>query len=59
MLLEYWHTTNLEEGMCDGFGSQPGGDDAVTLGSGDALGVLAYNIAGGRRELGQQRPDQR
>jgi hypothetical protein len=37
MLLEYWHTTYLEEGVCDCGSSQPGGDRAVKLDSGDAL----------------------
>jgi hypothetical protein len=49
MLLEYWHTTNLEEGMCESGGGQTGSDGALIPESGDALGVLAYNIPGGRR----------
>ncbi len=48
MLLEYWHTTYLEEGVCEDGEGQPGGDVAVTLDNGDALGVLAYNKPGGR-----------
>jgi hypothetical protein len=48
ILLEYWHTTYLEEGMCENDGGQPGGDGAVTLDGGEALGVLAYNIPVGR-----------
>ncbi len=47
--MEYWHTTYLEEGVCEGGSGQPGGDSAVELDGGDALGVLAYNIPGGRR----------
>jgi hypothetical protein len=39
----------LEEGVCDGFSVQSDGDSAVTLDSGDALGVLAYNITARRR----------
>ncbi len=35
--------------MGEGGGGQPGGDGAVTQDSGNALGVLAYNIPGGRR----------
>jgi hypothetical protein len=49
MLSEYWHTTYLEEGVCEGGGGQPGDDGSLMLSSGDALGVLAYNIPGGRR----------
>ncbi len=37
MLLEYWHTTYLEEGMCEGGGGQPCGDTSVAL----DFGVLA------------------
>ncbi len=35
-------------GVCEGGSSQPGNEGAVTLDSGNALGVLAYNIPGGR-----------
>jgi hypothetical protein len=35
--------------MCEGCGGQPGGDGTVELDNGDALGVLADNIPGGRR----------
>ncbi len=45
--------------MCEGGGSEPGGDGAVTLDTGDALEVLAYNISGGRRARGLQRPARR
>jgi hypothetical protein len=45
MLLEYWHTTYLEEGVCEGGGGQPSGDGAVAL----DFGELAYNIPVGRR----------
>jgi hypothetical protein len=31
MLLENWHKTYMEEGMCEGGGGQPGGDGAVAL----------------------------
>jgi hypothetical protein len=34
--------------VCEGGGRQPRGDIAVTQYNGDALGVLAYNIPGGR-----------
>ncbi len=43
MLLEFWHTTYLEKGLCDGCGGQPGGDGSVTL----DFGVLVY-IPGGK-----------
>jgi hypothetical protein len=49
MLLEYWHTTYLEEDLFEGGGGQTGSDGTVMLDSGDALGVLTYNIPGGRR----------
>ncbi len=49
MLVEYWHTTYLEEGVGEGGGGQPGGEGTVALDSSDALGVLAYNKPGGRR----------
>jgi hypothetical protein len=37
MLWEYWHTTYLEEGVCEGGSGQPGGDGAVELDGGDAV----------------------
>ncbi len=53
MLLEFWHITYLEEGVCEGGSGQTGSDQtgsdgAVELDSGDALGILAYYIPGGR-----------
>jgi hypothetical protein len=43
MLLEYWHTTYLEEGVGEGGGGQPGSDCAVMLG----FGEITYNKPGG------------
>ncbi len=35
--------------MCEGGAGLPGSDGDVTLDSGEALGVMAYNMAGGKR----------
>ncbi len=35
--------------MCEGGGGLPGSDGDVTLDSGDALGVMAYNMPRGNR----------
>ncbi len=37
ILWEHWHTTNLEEGECEGGGGQPSSDGAVELDGGALL----------------------